>query len=78
MEWEERANDVGTSLPYLNPLDFAFWGLLKTQVYAVKIQDLHHPRQKIADCCATAHPHILSRIHTNIVNAAEKIHRVSG
>jgi hypothetical protein len=37
-------------------LDFAFWGFLKAQVYAVKIRDLRHLRQRITDCCATVDP----------------------
>jgi hypothetical protein len=48
----------------LTPLDFAFWGFLKAQMYAVKIQDLRHLRQRITDCCATVDPNMLSKIRT--------------
>jgi hypothetical protein len=50
----------------------AFWGFLKAQVYAVKIQDLRHLRQRIADCCATVDPNMLSKICTNIVEELRK------
>jgi hypothetical protein len=35
-------------------------------VYAVKIRD-RHLRQRIADCCATVDPNMLSKIRTNMV-----------
>jgi hypothetical protein len=56
----------------LNPLDFAFWGFPKEQVYAVKIRDLRHLRQRITDCCATVDPSILSKIRTNMVKRLRK------
>jgi hypothetical protein len=34
-------------------------------VYAVKIRDLRHLRQRIKDCCATVDPNMLSKIGTN-------------
>jgi hypothetical protein len=49
-----------------------FWGFLKAQVYAVKIRDLRHLRQRITDCCATVDPSILSKIRTNMVNRLRK------
>jgi hypothetical protein len=52
-------------------LDFAFWGFLKAQVYAVKIRDLRHLRQRITDCC-TVDPNMLSKICTNMVKRLRK------
>jgi hypothetical protein len=53
-------------------VDTAFWGFLKAQVYAVKIRDLRHLRQRIIDCCATVDPNMLSKIRTNMVNRLRK------
>jgi hypothetical protein len=52
--------------------DVFFWGFLKTQVYAVKIQDINHLRQRITDCCSTVDPNILSKIRTNMVKRLRK------
>jgi hypothetical protein len=52
--------------------DFAFWRFLKAQVYAVKIRDLRHLRQRITDCCATVDPKVLSKIRTNMVKRLRK------
>jgi hypothetical protein len=46
------------------------WGLLKALVYALKIRD--HLTQRIADCCATVDPNILSEIRTNMVKRLRK------
>jgi hypothetical protein len=53
-------------------VETAFWGFLKAQVYAVKIQDLRHLRQRITDCCATVDPNMLSKIRTNVVKRLRK------
>jgi hypothetical protein len=53
-------------------LDFAFWVFLKAHVYAVKIRDLRHLRQRITDSCATVDPNMLSRILTNMVKRLRK------
>jgi hypothetical protein len=53
-------------------LDFAFWGFLKAQMYAVKIRDLRHLRQRITDCCATVDPNMLSKIRTDMVKRLRK------
>jgi hypothetical protein len=53
-------------------LDFAFWGFQKAQVYAVKIRDLRHLRQRITDCCATVDPNMLSKISTNMAKQLRK------
>jgi hypothetical protein len=42
----------------------SFWEFLKAQVYAVKIRDLRHLRQRITDCCATVDPSMLNKIRT--------------
>jgi hypothetical protein len=65
VQWAPRSSD-------LNPLDFAFWGFVKAQVYAVKIRDLRHLRQRITDCCATVDPNMLSKIRTNMVKRLRK------
>jgi hypothetical protein len=36
-------------------------------VYAVKIRDLLHLRQRITDRCATVDPNMLSKTRTNMV-----------
>jgi hypothetical protein len=41
-------------------------------MYAVKIRDLRHPRQRITDCCATVDPNMLSKIRTNTVKRLRK------
>jgi hypothetical protein len=46
-------------------------------VYAVKIRDLRHLRQRITDCCATADPNVLRNPHKH-GKAAEKMRKVSG
>jgi hypothetical protein len=51
--WRRGPEEWAPPSPDLNPLDFAFWGFLKAQVYAVKIRDLCRLRQRITDCCAT-------------------------
>jgi hypothetical protein len=43
------------------------WGFLKAQVYAVKIWDVRHLRQRITDCCATVDPNMLGKIRINMV-----------
>jgi hypothetical protein len=48
-------------------LDFAFMVPEGTQLYAVKMRDLSHLRQRITACCAAVHPNILSRNITNLV-----------
>jgi hypothetical protein len=52
--------------------DFAFWVFLKAQVYAVKIRDFSYLRQRIADCCATVDPNMLTKIRTNMVKRLRK------
>jgi hypothetical protein len=71
VKWEPRSPD-------LNPLDFAFWEFLKAQVYAVKIRDLRHPRQRITDCCATVDPNMLSKMLTNMVKRQRKCVQCEG
>jgi hypothetical protein len=41
-------------------------------VYTVKIRDLRHLRQRIAECCATVDPNMLSKIRTNTVKRLRK------
>jgi hypothetical protein len=53
-------------------LDFAFWGFLKAQVYALKIRDFRHLRQRITYCCATVGPNLLNKIRTNMVKRLRK------
>jgi hypothetical protein len=65
VEWTPRS-------PGRNRLDFAFWGFLRAQVYAVKIQDLRKLRQRITDCCATVDPNMLSKIRKNKVKRLRK------
>jgi hypothetical protein len=65
VEWATRSPD-------LNPLDFAFWGFLKAQVYAVRIQVLRRLRQRITDCCTTVDSNMLSKIRTNMVKRLRK------
>jgi hypothetical protein len=36
-------------------------------VYAVKIRDLSHLRQRITDCCDTVDLNVLTKIRTNMV-----------
>jgi hypothetical protein len=65
VEWAPRSPD-------LNTLDFAFWGFLKAQVYAVKIRALCYLRQRITDSCAIVDPNMLSKICTNMVKGLRK------
>jgi hypothetical protein len=41
-------------------------------VYAVRIRDLRHLRQRITDRCATVDPNMLSKIRTNMVKRLRK------
>jgi hypothetical protein len=47
-------------------------------VYAVKIRDLRHLRQRITDCFATVDPNMLSKNQHKHGKAAEKMRRLSG
>jgi hypothetical protein len=62
----------------LNPLDFAFWGYLKEEVYSVKIQNLHHLQQRITDACAAVDPDMLRRIQRNVVFRLQTCLEVGG
>jgi hypothetical protein len=53
-------------------VETAFLGFLKAQVYAVKIRDLRHLRQRITDCSDTVDPSMLSKIRTNMVKWLRK------
>ncbi|KAJ4433501.1 hypothetical protein ANN_15805 [Periplaneta americana] len=44
VEWAPRLSD-------LNPMDFAIWGNAKAEVYAEKIRDVEHLRQRIIAAC---------------------------
>jgi hypothetical protein len=41
-------------------------------MYAVKIRDLRHIRQRITDCCATVDPNMLSKIRTIMATRLRK------
>jgi hypothetical protein len=41
-------------------------------VYAAKIRDLRHLRQRITDCCAIVDPNMLSKIRTEMVKQLRK------
>jgi hypothetical protein len=41
-------------------------------VYAVKIRDIRHLRQRITGCCATVDPNMLNKIHTSMVKRPRK------
>jgi hypothetical protein len=41
-------------------------------MYAVKIRDLRHLKQRITDCCATVDPNTLSKIRTDMVKRLRK------
>lgn len=47
--------------PDLTPLDFSFWGHIKNLVYAEKIRDVQHLRERIVNCVATVPPDMLAR-----------------
>jgi hypothetical protein len=48
------------------------WEFLKTRVFAVKVRDLRHLRQRITDCCASVDLNMLSKIRTNMVKRLRK------
>jgi hypothetical protein len=54
----------------VEPLHFG--GFLRAQVYAVKIRDIGHLKQRIRDCCAAVHPNMLRKIRTNMVKGLSK------
>jgi hypothetical protein len=41
--WPPRSPDI-------KPMDFFFWSYLKNIVYAEKIRDMHHLKERINDC----------------------------
>ena len=66
MEWGARSQN-------LNPLDYFFWGMLKAQVYSVKIRDTNHLRQRITDACAgiDGNAALMHRVHCNFAHRIE-------
>ena len=44
MEWPSRS-------PTVTPLDYYLWGHVKYVVYAVKIRDVDHLKERIVDAC---------------------------
>lgn len=47
--------------PDLTPLDFFFWGYIKNIVYAEKIRDLDHLRERISSAILTVTPDMIGR-----------------
>jgi hypothetical protein len=47
-------------------------------VYAVKIRDLRHLRQRFTDGCATLGPNMLRKIRTNMVKRLRKFFECRG
>jgi len=45
----------------MTPLDFFFWGHIKNLVYAEKIRDVRHLRERIVNCVASVPPDMLAR-----------------
>ena len=71
VEWAPRSPD-------LNPLDFAFWGYLKAQVYKVKIRDLHHLQERIESECRNIDPDMLHRVVGNMNLRLQKCIELGG
>lgn len=71
VEWAPRSPD-------LNPLDFAFWGYLKAQVYKVKIQGLSHLRERIESECHNIEPDMLQRTMRNMNFRLQKCLELGG
>ena len=59
VEWAPRSPD-------LNPLDFSFWGYLKSRVYSVKIRDVAHLRTRIEEECRAIDQNFGSRVLNNL------------
>jgi hypothetical protein len=53
-------------------VETAFCRFLKAPVYAVKIRDLRHLKQRTTDCCATVDPNMSSKIRKKHRKAVEK------
>jgi hypothetical protein len=60
MEWPARNPD-------LTPLDFYLWCRLKAQVYAEKIRNVEHLRQRVIEACDTITPGIIKRVFVDWV-----------
>lgn len=58
IEWPPRSPD-------LNPLDFFFWGHLKSQVYRNPLENLPQLEQRIEDAILTVTPEMLARCIVN-------------
>jgi hypothetical protein len=66
MEWASRSPDI-------SPLDFFFWGMVKENVYSMKITDINHLKERIINECAEidGNTELLHRVHVNLVNGVE-------
>jgi hypothetical protein len=60
VEWSARSPD-------LTPLDFYLWDHLKAQVYAEKIKNVEHLRQRIVEACNAITPGIIKRVFVDWV-----------
>lgn len=61
VEWPPR-------LPDLNPLDFFFWGHLKSQIYRNPLENIQQLHQRLRDALATVTPEMLERTTKNFIN----------
>jgi hypothetical protein len=57
--WPPRSPDI-------TPMDFFFWGYLKHIVYAEKIQDMHHLKERINSVITTVTPDMIQRTWSEI------------
>jgi hypothetical protein len=61
VEWPARS-------PGLTPLHFYLWGHLKAQVYAEKIRNVEHLRQRIIEACNAITPGVIKPVFADCVN----------
>lgn len=52
--------------PDLNPLDFFFWGFVKSHVYNTRPQNVNDLRQRIVQACNRVTPEMLSAVRRNL------------
>ena len=66
--------------PDLNPLDFYFWGHLKSLVYSTPINNVEDLRQRIIDCCNSIKqkPGIFERVRQSMRRRLECCIQIQG
>ena len=79
-KWSSRRGAVESPprSPDLTPLDFYLWGHVKALVYAVKVRNLVHLKQRTVDACGQIQPDVLVKVHQDWVRRIALTLRYNG